>query len=582
MIYKLKILKTFIIWALVLWTVLISLFLVWGIIQSYNHATDLAFIEAQSSIKKDLAFRRWLSSHGGVYVPITKKTPPNKYLTNIPNRDITSNYGDKLTLMNPAYALRQMMNDYSKLHGIKSKITSDALLNPDNAPDKWERKALKVILKSKKTFWEISHIDNKEYIRLFEPIFTKKSCLKCHADQGYKVGELRGGISIAIDIAPYDNMVEEHIKLNILNNLIVWLIGMFVILWVYIRGKKYILEKITNYEQNIYSLIEIIEKRDRYTAGHGRRVAKYSKLIAEKMGLDNNEIELLYRASMLHDIGKIAIPDSILLKPEKLNNLEYSLIQEHVKVSYELLSEVDIFKDIAVLVKYHHEHYDGSGYPYGIKGDEISISSHIMSFCDAFDSMTTDRIYKGRKDVAKALNESIKLKGKQFHPIVVDTACEVLKNIELEDISQLPQNKNEEERLSYFFKDPLTGCYNYNYLKFLTINSEIKKYRYIYVLSLHNFHQYNKIKGWSAGNNILKDIGESLIRTNKDTIIIRIHGDDFLIPKKDNIEIDTEINSINNTILKDTNITIKYTKLNIDEFDIDNLESILRSLLTTV
>ena len=106
--------------------------------------------------------------------------------------------------------------------------------------------------------------------------------------------------------------------------------------------------KIRDYEQHIFSLVKIIEKRDRYTAGHSQRVATYSALIAKEMGYSKHEVDTLYRACMLHDIGKISTPDSILLKPEKLNNLEYEIIKEHVTVSYELLNKVDIYRDIAV------------------------------------------------------------------------------------------------------------------------------------------------------------------------------------------------------------------------------------------
>lgn len=576
MAYKIKILHRLMLWILAIWTLINFTFALWATFDNRNHAKNLAYTEAVASIRKDLAFRQWVSSHGGVYVPTTQKTPPNPYLAHIKKRDIISNFDDNLTLMNPAYTLRQIMENYSQYYGKKSKLTSTKYLSPHNAPDTWEIKALGVVEKTKEPFYEIATLDGKESMRLLNPLFIKASCLKCHGQQGYKVGDLRGGISVAIGLDYYYQMVEKTLKFILLYNFIIWLIGVFVILWGYKKGKKYIHEKITIYEQNIYSLIDMIEKRDRYTAGHGRRVAHYSKLIAQKMGMESEEIELLYKAGMLHDIGKIAIPDSILLKPEHLNDLEYSLIQEHVQASYELLNEVDIFKDISNLVRHHHEHYDGNGYPNGLKNDEIPLASQIMSFCDAFDAMTTDRIYKGRKSIDEALIEAIELKGKQFHPQVVDAACEVLKDIELIDISQEPQNKNEEERFSYFFKDQLTSCYNHSYLKFLTLREDFSKYHAIYIVSLHNLTQYNKKYGWDQGDKMLKEVGYAFVTQNPNAVVIRVYGDDFIFLFLEETAID--LDPIKENILKQSGITISLMPIPQEQFDIDNLESVIASL----
>ena len=120
-------------------------------------------------------------------------------------------------------------------------------------------------------------------------------------------------------------------------------------------------EKIRNFEKTLLAFVEMIEDRDTYTGGHSQRVADYSKLIAQKMGRSDAECDLLHQAGILHDIGKIVTPDSILLKPGKLNGLEYKLIQEHVKVGYDLLSKIPMYKEIAEIIFYHHEHYDGGG-----------------------------------------------------------------------------------------------------------------------------------------------------------------------------------------------------------------------------
>ncbi|MEA3522760.1 MAG: PAS domain S-box protein, partial [Campylobacterota bacterium] len=130
-------------------------------------------------------------------------------------------------------------------------------------------------------------------------------------------------------------------------------------------------EKVENFEKTLESFVSMVEQRDTYTAGHSERVAKYSRLIATEMNYSEEDCELIHRAAILHDIGKIATPDNILLKPKGLTELEYSLIQEHVETSYKILSSIPMYKDLADIIVHHHERYDGKGYPHGYKKDEI-------------------------------------------------------------------------------------------------------------------------------------------------------------------------------------------------------------------
>ncbi|MFT7823319.1 MAG: HD domain-containing phosphohydrolase [Sulfurimonas sp.] len=256
-------------------------------------------------------------------------------------------------------------------------------------------------------------------------------------------------------------------------------------------------EKIKNFEKTLFALVEMIEARDSYTAGHSQRVAGYSRMIAQKMGRSDVECELLYRAGILHDIGKIVTPDSILLKPGKLNGMEYKLIQEHVKVGYNLLSRIPMYKEMAEVIVYHHEHYNGMGYPHGAKGEEIPFLSRIMIVADAFDAMTTNRIYKGKKDVAQAVEEIKMFSGKQFDPEVVETAVEVLSTLEIPDsVNQLPMTEIEKERFAYFYRDQVTNAYNADYLTFTLNQKRIgKKSCFLHMVSLHNLGLYNKNHG---------------------------------------------------------------------------------------
>jgi len=570
---KSKIIHNITIGLIVLWTFIITVMVTVNIYQNYEYANNLALTEARVSVQKDLAYRVWVASHGGVYVPITKKTPPNPYLSHIKNRDVSTNDGQHLTLMNPAYTLSQMMHDYAKLYGIKGHITSLTLLNPKNMPDSWERKNLHIIEKTRKPVFETVTMNNKKYLRYLNPLVTRKSCLKCHAFQGYKVGDIRGGVSVSVALEPYDKGAFNHSLFTFTTFLIIYIIGIFVILYAKEKAVLAVEEKIKDYEQNIYTLVHLIEQRDSYTAGHSKRVAKYAVLIAKAMGVSNNQIEELREACMLHDIGKISTPDSVLLKPEHLDDLEYEIIKEHVVVSYEILKEIDIYKDIAEIIKYHHERYDGKGYPYGIKGNEIPLLSQIITVADAFDAMTTDRIYKVKKSVSEALAELQKYSGTQFNPKIVSVASVALKDVEIDkNISQLPMTKREEERFAYFFKDRVTDAYNHEYLASVLLQED--RYKYICGIFLHNFTQYNQKNGWEEGDKLLAKVSRAIKNIPTEVFLLfRVYGDDFMLLTNKKLDNENIISQLKR-VLDETGISVSSNCLDIKEKNIKTLADV--------
>ena len=166
----------------------------------------------------------------------------------------------------------------------------------------------------------------------------------------------------------------------------------------------------------IYRLVNLIEERDSYTGGHSMRVAQYAKAIAQTMDLPLEVSDKVYdEAGMLHDIGKTVIPDSILLKPDRFNALEYTLIQQHVAMAQSILNKLTMFNDLVPIISSHHERIDGSGYPLGLKGHTIPIEAQIIAVADCFDAMTTRRIYKNHTMTQEqALLEIENLIGKHF------------------------------------------------------------------------------------------------------------------------------------------------------------------------
>lgn len=339
-------------------------------------------------------------------------------------------------------------------------------------------------------------------------------------------------------------------------------------------------EKIDNYEKTLMGLIKMVERRDSYTAGHSQRVAEYSKRIASEMGYSEEECNFIYRAGILHDIGKIATPDTILLKPGKLDSLERELIKEHVNVGVEMLSEIPMFDIVVPIIATHHERFDGEGYPKKLRGDEIHPLGKIMIIADAFDAMTTNRIYKGRKSIDDAMRELQALSGTQFDPSIVPYAIKVLEKVELpEQITQLPTNILEEERFAYFYKDPVSGFYNQCYLDVILLkNSYSNIYRSLDVVSLHRFSQYNDAHGWEAGNELLHHFAELIREHFPKLTLFRLHANDFVILAHERVEFsDGEYG--NNELLVANNLTCSHFHIDIVEnetFSLKDLEERMR------
>ncbi|MET0012248.1 MAG: PAS domain S-box protein [Sedimenticola sp.] len=211
---------------LLLWTAIVSASIAWNVHNERLQAFNLAQKEARANFDKDQAFRLWATRHGGVYVRTDSRTPPNPHLSHVPERDITTPAGKELTLMNPAYMLRQMMGEYGGLYGVKGRITSLKPLNPDNAADPWETQALESFEQGAKEAFEITDIGGQPHLRLMRPMVTKKGCLKCHGFQGYQVGDVRGGVGVSVPLLPYYFEQERSINILLLSHGGIWLLGL--------------------------------------------------------------------------------------------------------------------------------------------------------------------------------------------------------------------------------------------------------------------------------------------------------------------------------------------------------------------
>ena len=194
------------------------------------------------------------------------------------------------------------------------------------------------------------------------------------------------------------------------------------------------------FRSSIRAIVYAVEAKDRYTRGHTERVTDYTLLIAREMGLDEAELRDLELAALLHDVGKIGIPDSILGKPGRLTDEEYSVIKQHPVRGAKIMSPLKQLQNVIPGIRHHHEFYNGTGYPDGLKGKEIPLMARIIAVGDAFDAMTTDRPYRKGMPIMKAIGILQKDAGTQFDPVVVDAFVNIA-NRELSAIEEIVQRQ---------------------------------------------------------------------------------------------------------------------------------------------
>lgn len=176
----------------------------------------------------------------------------------------------------------------------------------------------------------------------------------------------------------------------------------------------------------VISMSNAMEAKDVYTKGHSERVAKYSVAIGKRMGLDSEVIEQLMYSGTLHDIGKIGIDDKIINKEGKLTEEEYAAIKTHPLIGYSVLEKIDELPQLATGARWHHERYDGKGYPDGLKGEEIPLIARIIGVADAYDAMTSNRSYRSYLPQEYVREELVKGKGTQFDPVIADVMIKIL------------------------------------------------------------------------------------------------------------------------------------------------------------
>jgi diguanylate cyclase (GGDEF)-like protein len=365
--------------ALSAWALLVFASLGWGLYQEREQSHQMAKNTARANFDKDQAFRAWATSHGGVYVPVDEgRTPPNPYLAHIPERDITTENGKQYTLMNPAYMLRQMMDEYSGLYGSKGHITSLKTLNPHNKPDAWEVKALKSFEKGNKEAFEFTEINGAPFVRLMRPMVTTEGCLKCHAHQGYEVGNIRGGVSVSVPLDPFYDNEQKAVLAQTMTHIVFGILGVLELMYIFRKREEHLaslkeahehLEQMANFD----ALTELPNRNlfnDRLAHAVARTKRQGNRLALMFLDLDNFKT---INDTMGHSIGDkllVEVAERLLTKFRETDTIARLGGDEFVLV----VDDVDDVAPLEVLAKKILELFVRS---FKIEGHELYISPSV-------------------------------------------------------------------------------------------------------------------------------------------------------------------------------------------------------------
>jgi len=211
---------------LAVWTAVVGGTAAWELRDEANQVLEIARGEARSALEKNLVFSRWATNHGGVYVPVTEKTPPSPYLADSPERDIVTPAGRRLTLLSPTYMMRQVNELSTAESWLHTRLTSLNPVNPQNRPDPWEAETLRAFDGGQKEQSSIETVNGEQYMRLMWPVYTEDACLTCHAEQGHRPGDLRGGMSVSVPMAPVEQLRRQEVEHRAVGYGTMWVLGL--------------------------------------------------------------------------------------------------------------------------------------------------------------------------------------------------------------------------------------------------------------------------------------------------------------------------------------------------------------------
>ena len=356
--------------AAILWTLIIAASLIWSIVRIQRETLEGARIQAHISYVKDIVYRRWNAGHGGVYAPVSGETPPNPYLAGIPERDVTTPSGKHLTLINPAYMTRQVYGMMAEEYNVHGHITSLNPIRAENAPDPWEAEALRAFERGQKEVSAISTINGQKHFRLMHPFVTEKGCLRCHAKQGYREGDIRGGISVSVAMEPLLSMERRNMLTFSAAHGLFWIAGLVGISMSMQRIRKSEQERLRAEGELRKTSDDLTRsnaelKQFAYVASHDlqeplRVIAGFVKLLEKRYkgrldpdadGFITHTVDGVKRMqALIHDLLEYSQvgaktrefnqADSAVIVQHAMFNLKHAIEESHALITYENLPVV--------------------------------------------------------------------------------------------------------------------------------------------------------------------------------------------------------------------------------------------------
>lgn len=496
------------------WTALIAAGMIWNIKHEKGYTVETARIQARIAYDKDVIYRRWNTMHGGVYVPITDETQPNPYLSNIPDRDIRTSTNKSLTLMNPDYMMRQVDELSFEEHDVRGHITS---LNPtrkENSPDPWEEKALMAFTEGEKEVSEIQIIEDQEYMRLIRPLITEEGCMQCHAKQVYHIGDIRGGLSVAIPMKPLYAIERINLVNSSLGIMFIWFLGL---VGIGLGGRRLVL------------------------SDRKRREAE-ELLIEQHAELQsaNNELEVLYKVSsaISQSIDMNELLKGVLVTITGLDQFNVENKGGIFMIEGDRMRLIAHLGHPSAFLDLHREIKVGDC----LCGQAAKTGEVIISRNSSTDNMHTIA-YPGMEPHGhiivplKTLNRII---GVLYLYIPADIEVDEHKINLLSSLGNqvgiaISNSQLYEETRRLTLEDHLTGLANRRFMDIVLKRSFAKSVRFkrplsVIMLDIDRFKKYNDTYGHSEGDNVLKAVAKVLLKETREIdLAVRYGGEEFLV-----------------------------------------------------
>ncbi|MCM1107192.1 MAG: diguanylate cyclase [Blautia sp.] len=390
---------------------------------------------------------------------------------------------------------------------------------------------------------ELFQISKEDTAEIYEQLLKDKKIedLRLVANNNLAVCSLHMNVALDSYGDPYGTVCFVY-DLTKEENILSEVNSMKEVLQENLREKTYQVESLTL--QAITTIANTIDAKDAYTKGHSIRVSEYSALLAKTLGWNQEAIQNLKYVALLHDIGKISVPDSILNKPDKLTDTEYEIIKSHTIVGGDILKDITMIKDVADGAKHHHERYDGHGYPDGLAGEEIPLIARIICIADAYDAMNSKRVYRRPLPESAIREELVRGRGSQFDPFLLDQFLGLFDNGLLSDYAEkdssdtivgestrlldqilhnLEQEKEKDSQCDY-----LTGLLSRKYGEAKIIEAMSESPGALAFVDLDNLKVINDTMGHLSGDHAIKALADVLNTHSRGAIITRIGGDEFL------------------------------------------------------